>query len=365
MNKRLPAEWEAQQAVVLSFPRRAGDYGDFIFAAADQHLDLCKTICRFVPVVLLVDDTELFDEVWAKREEQVTEGSGNARFDRVIHLTSHPLYLVHLPTNDVWARDFGPITLIENGKPLICDFQFNGWGQKYPADADNAVTAALVRRNIMPESSYLPLQFVLEGGSIESDGAGTVMSTSKCLLHPKRNTGLSRTAIIKQLKQILGAQQILLLDHGHLTNDDTDAHIDTIARFAPDNTIVYQGCDDSEDSHFQDFQKMAAQLATFKNAVGEPYELMALPWPPAVFSREDGRRLPASYANFLITNDAVVVPAIHEKSDLEAVAVLQRAFPDRLIVLQPADYLLEQHGSIHCLSMQLPLIPDCPAVPSI
>ncbi|PHI20051.1 agmatine deiminase [Lewinellaceae bacterium SD302] len=365
MNHHLPPEWHPQQVVLLSFPRRGGDYGELSIPTARQHLDLCATICQYTPVILVLSDQKLFNQVWTERNEKEVRGPENIRFDRIIYAFRYPLYLVYLDTNDVWARDFGPITIIENGRATVCDFTFNGWGEKYPAELDNAVTRGLVARAILYGAQYNPLPLVLEGGSIESDGAGTVMSTSKCLFHTRRNSHHSREELIMLLKRFLGIRQLLLLDYGHLENDDTDGHIDTLARFAPGNVIVYQACDDPDDEHYNEFQRMAQQLATFKNTEGVNYELLPLPWPSPVYSQEDRRRLPASYANFLITNGAVIVPAIDKKSDPEAVAVLQRAFPDRSIVLQSADFLLEQHGSIHCLTMQIPAIPGCPVVPSV
>lgn len=367
MNKRLPAEWELQQLVLLSFPRKSGDFGVLTNEVAMQHLELCATICRFTTVLLIVADRALFEQSLAKMSLQTSESEHRieeleAIADDVVRGFPYPLYMIELPTDDVWARDFGPITMLEAGKATICDFTFNGWGNKYPAELDNQITRALKVKGLFEQATFNEIPLVLEGGSIESDGAGTIMSTSKCLLNPERNPGLTIENIKNELKAALAADQILLLDHGHLKNDDTDAHIDTIARFAPDNAIVYQACDDPEDSHYADFQAMAAQLKGFKNTAGEAYKLYALPWPPPTHSQEDGRRLPAAYANFLITNGAVIVPAINEKSDLEAVAVLERAFPDHLIVLQPANYIVEQHGSIHCLTMQIPLIPECPVV---
>lgn len=370
-KRRLPAEWEKQAAVLLSFPRPDGDYGAFAEAAARQHLNLCATICQVCPVILVASDLAFFKAVY---EELASPSAGNengsalyrnGRADLSITQFGHPLFVIELAGDDVWARDFGPISVIEDQEIKMIDYVFNGWGGKYNAELDNTVTSRLINAGIIKPATFQQSKLVLEGGSIESDGAGTVMSTRKCLLHPGRNPGLSEAEILTILRRDLGAEQVLMLSSGHLENDDTDAHIDTIARFAPGGRIVYQGCQDPQDVHYADFQRMAKELAAFADTSGKAYQLYELPWPPPTYSREDGRRLPASYANFLVINGMVICPAIHKKSDPEAKAVLERAFPDHLVKFVAADYLLEQHGSVHCLTMNIPLTQDSRVVPII
>lgn len=351
---RLPAEWEAQQLVMLCFPRSAGDYGILTNEVAKQHLSLCLTIARYVPVLLLVPDPDLL----ARTEISLGVKLASTPVNRNVHT-------YHCPADDVWIRDFGPLTVLENGQPRLLDFRFDGWGQKFPATRDNRITRILHADGIFGTTPLKSIERVLEGGAIDVDGRGTMLTTRRALLDPVRNPDLRETEWLTTLKNELGLHRIHLLEHGHLENDDTDAHVDTLARFAPHDTIVYQACTDAGDAHFAEFRALADELADLRTDSGQPYRLLPLPWPPLVRSREDGRRLPATYANFLVTNGAVILPAIHEKSDPEAVATLRQAFPGRQIVLQPADLLLEQHGSIHCLTMQIPLSPGSPVVPGV
>lgn len=371
MNKRrMPAEWERQTAVILSFPRREGDWGNLVNKITHQHLELISKIAEFTPVILLVADPELLQESLRKANLDwqssstypLIQGDINSNNITVtgehwylfrLSKRLHPILCIPEPMNDVWARDFGPITIFENEQLTLLDFTFNGWGGKYSAELDNLATRALHQRGAFGNVPLATLALVLEGGSIESNGAGTIMTTSKCLLHPGRNPHLSKSEITSKLKSYLGAEQVLYLENGHLIGDDTDAHIDTLARFIKPDTIAYQSCDDVQDVHYAGFKRMEAELRTFRQLDGKPYNLIPLPWHPPVFSEEDGRRLPASYANFLITNKGVLVPGASPGTDIIAAAVLKKALPNHKINICPAAYFLEQHGSIHCLTMPL------------
>ena len=195
--------------------------------------------------------------------------------------------------------------------------------------------------------------FVLEGGSIESDGKGTVFTTSCCLLAPNRNQPLSREDIEQKLKLYLQAERIIWIDYGELTGDDTDGHIDTLVRTAPDDTLIYVGCDDTDDEQYEGLHTMEEQLKTFRTADGKPYTLLRLPMPHAMFY--DGERLPATYANFIIINGAVIVPTYNQPdNDSAALATIQQAFPDRRIIGIDSSVIVRQHGSLHCCSMQYP-----------
>lgn len=378
-KNRLPAEWSPQEFVIMSFPRSDGDYGILTNEVAIQHLALACCIAQFTPVLMVVADLPLFNLVSQRIRKNITTKLKGPEFQSsVLSLAwakhqdiqrctgfEFPLFRVELATNDVWARDFGPLTICDGlGNRVVLDFTFNGWGNKYPAELDNAITRQLHHLGVFGAAQLQSVDLVLEGGGIESDGAGTIMATRQCLFNNNRNPNRTEAEIMHILKTAFNAKELLLVEHGYLENDDTDAHIDTIVRFAPNNVIVYQACDDPSDPHYTDFRAMAEQLRSFTNAEGQAYTCLPLPWPEPVYSRIDGRRLPASYANFLVTNGAVIVPAINKKSDPEAVAVLQRAFPDHLIVLQPTDYLLEQYGSIHCLTMQFPASQGSQAAPA-
>jgi agmatine deiminase len=253
-----------------------------------------------------------------------------------------------IPTNDTWARDFGPITIEENGVPVLLDFTFTGWGEKFAAEKDNAVNRKLLAAGAFGATALRTVDLILEGGSIESDGQGTLLTTTECLLNPNRNPHLSREQIEERLQTELGVKNILWLQHGHLIGDDTDAHIDTLARLCPDKTIVYVACDDPEDEHFASLKAMEKELEQFSG-----YRLLPLPWPGAKYDSA-GQRLPATYANYLVINGAVLVPTYNDPADSEALEVIGKAFSDREIIGIDCSTLIRQHGSLHCITMQIP-----------
>ena len=243
---------------------------------------------------------------------------------------------------------------IQDGVPVIYDFKFNGWGLKFAANYDNLITSTLYNENVFNALYENKLNFVLEGGALESDGAGTLLTTSECLLSPNRNGEWTRPVIEEYLKRTFGLQRILWLDHGYLAGDDTDSHIDTLARFADEDTIVYVQCSNSEDEHYEALRKMEAQLQTFTTIGGKPYNLLPLPMPEAVYD-ENGERLPATYANFLILNDAILYPTYRQPlNDKKAFEILRQAFPNREVVGIDCSPLIQQHGSLHCVTMQYP-----------
>jgi agmatine/peptidylarginine deiminase len=196
-------------------------------------------------------------------------------------------------------------------------------------------------------------KLVLEGGSIEVDGEGTLLTTESCLLNPNRNHGLNRAQIETELRRLLGVDRILWLKQGAIDGDDTDGHIDTLARFCDAGTIAYQACNDHNDPHYSGLRSMAAELKTLRRKDGTPYKLVPLPWPQAIHDHT-GRRLPATYANFLIINGAVLAPTYNDPADDVALAALRPAFPGREIVPVMCRPLIYQYGSLHCVSMQLP-----------
>jgi len=309
---RLPAEWEPQDAVLLAWPHADTDWAPVLSEAQKTFREIISTIERFEPVLLIRPDA----------------------YD--------------IPTNDTWARDFGPITIEEDRKPVLLDFTFNGWGGKFAAEKDNAATRKLQTKGAFGNTPVRTINFILEGGSIESDGAGTLLTTTECLLNPNRNPSLSKEQIEQHLKTELGAQEILWLNNGYLAGDDTDAHIDTLARLCPDKTILYMACDDPSDEHFSALQAMQEELRQFTE-----YRLLALPWPEAKYDKV-GKRLPATYANYLVINGAVLVPTYNDPADSTALEVVGKAFPDREIVGIDCSTLILQHGSLHCVTMQLP-----------
>lgn len=331
---RLPAEWEPQSAVQLTFPHKNTDWADVLDEVLPCFVEIAKNISRFQRVLIVCNNLEetrvLFQET-----------------------DLHNFSWVEAPSNDTWARDHGAITVEENGKPILLDFVFNGWGLKFPADKDNRITAHLYSKGVF-DAEIRPGGIVLEGGALESDGLGTLLTTSECMLSPNRNPHLNREQIETYLKDCFGLQRVLWLDHGYLAGDDTDSHIDTLARFCSADTIAYVQCTDASDEHFEALQKMEAELRQFKTLKGAPYHLVPLPWPDACFD-DDGNRLPATYANFLIINGAVLVPTYQVPQDAEALRIIKTIFPDREIIGIDCSALILQHGSLHCVTIQYPI----------
>ncbi|MDK2842379.1 MAG: agmatine deiminase [Anaerophaga sp.] len=333
-NRILPAEWESQDAVLLAWPHEETDWEPMLQETRDCFRKIIDTITRFEDVVLLVDDND-------------QNPSSRFRFPE-------RLQIVKVPVNDTWARDFGPLLVKENRKYIAVDFKFNGWGLKFAADKDNLITQRLFENRIFSQDVVREnrLNFVLEGGSIESDGKGTVLTTSRCLLSPNRNGRYSKNEIEDRLKQFLGANNILWLENGYLAGDDTDSHIDTLARFCDPGTIVYIKTDNPEDEHFEALNKMENQLRKFKTTEGKSYNLIPLPMADPVY--HNNQRLPATYANFLIINHAVLVPFYNSPKDIEAKKIFEKIFPNREVIGIDCRPLIKQNGSLHCVTMQLP-----------
>lgn len=332
----MPAEWETQSFVQLTYPHTHTDWAYML----DEVWDCFDTIAREI-----VKRQNLL--VICAEEEEIRE--------RLKDLLQDKITYAQIPSNDTWARDHGGISVLKNEKPYILDFTFNGWGMKFAAHLDNQITRQLFEKNIFPEGVQYKNRknFILEGGSIESDGRGTILTTTECLLSENRNN-LSKKKIEKKLKKYLGAERVLWLHHGYLSGDDTDSHIDTLARFCNENTIAYVKCDDKNDEHYDELEKMEKELFSFSPlGVRDSYNLIPLPMADPVFD-EDGLRLPATYANFLIINGAVLVPTYNSPKDEIAKQQLQKAFPEREIIGIDCTALIKQHGSLHCVTMQYP-----------
>lgn len=331
-----PAEWYPQSGIQLTWPHAGTDWAYMLNEVQECFINIAREIARKELVFIVTPEIES-----VRKQIKDKVNLENVRF-------------LECNTNDTWARDHGAITLIDTGAPLFLDFCFNGWGMKFAANLDNQITRKAFREGFLHGKYSNKLGFVLEGGSIESDGTGTVLTTSECLLSPNRNEELNRVEIEEYLKTNLHAEQILWLDYGYLAGDDTDSHIDTLARLCPNHTITYVHCDDVEDEHFKELQKMEEQLKSFRTLKGEPFRLLPLPMPDAIF--EDGERLPATYANFLIINGAVLYPTYNQpEKDRIAQEVLQTAFPNDEIIGIDCRSLIKQHGSLHCVTMQYPL----------
>ena len=340
---RLIAEWEAQSAVLLTWPHEGTDWAWILERAQRTYLDIAFHITRFAHLLIAAPAGQHA----GLRQSLQTRG---VPLDKV--------RLFDVSSNDTWARDHGPLTVMTNEGPQLLDFCFNGWGNKYPAELDNQVNRRLAEAGAFA-APLVSRDMVLEGGAIETDGAGTLLTTESCLLNPNRNPQMSRAEIETRLMSDFGVSKINWLDAGYLEGDDTDSHIDTLARLCPNTTLAYVTCDHPQDPHFDALKTMEASLKTMTDAAGRPYRLVALPWPGAKHSAE-GKRLPATYANFLILNGAVLVPVYQDPRDSEALARLKEAFPGYEIVPIDCLALIEQHGSLHCVTMQLPEGVYCP-----
>lgn len=335
-HRRMPAEWEHSGAVLIAWPHADTDWAYMLDDVTRCYTDIARAvIAGGSTLVVVAPDIEL--------PRKYLAGVGP---DRII--------FCQVMTNDTWARDFGPITVSDNGNIRLVDFCFNGWGLKFAACFDNLINSKLAAASLFSAPLENRLGFVLEGGSIESDGRGTILTTSECLLSPNRNGDLSRQEIERYLHDALGAQRVLWIDHGYLAGDDTDSHIDTLARLCPHDTILYVKCDNPDDEHYAQLSLMEKDLMALRTAEGLPYNLVALPLPDPVYD-EEGQRLPATYANFLITDTQILLPVYNQPAnDLLARQIMQIAFPEREIVPIDCSPLIRQHGSLHCVTMQLP-----------
>lgn len=331
-QKRLPAEFEKQSLVQFTFPHKKTDWESTWEEAIPTFVNIITATAKYVRVLVVCQNT---------------------RQTRSFFTNTENIIFYEVGLNDTWARDHGGITIVENGEKIILDFIFNGWGNKFPSEKDNLITRQLFLDNCLPADKIESIDFVLEGGSIESDGQGTLLTTSQCLLHPSRNPGLSKDEIENKLIDFFGVEKIHWLDYGELIGDDTDAHIDTLARFCNPQTIAYIKCENKNDPHYNELLKMEQQLKSFKTIDGNKYNLIPLPMTSPIYD-ENRNRLPATYANFLITNGAVIAPVYQVSEDNLAIHQLKKAFPNREIVPVDCRPIVRQGGSLHCLSMQYP-----------
>ena len=337
----LPPEWEKQLAIILTWPHANTLWGQYLDEMDKVYIQIVKHIVPREKLIIIC-----FDQTHFRHIEYLLE---KAKLP-IININFYTI-----KTNDIWVRDYGPLTIFdtETGQAKLLDFKFNAWGEKYPGDQDDAATKALYQLKAFNNLSLESSDLVLEGGSVEVDGKGTLLTTSSCLLAKTRNPSLNREQLTEKLKLLLGLKKILWLDHGRLEGDDTDGHIDTLARFTDPHTICHISCDDPNDTHFSEIQNMIEQLKSFEDYQGNPYRLIALPWPRPHF-KENGQRLPASYANFLIINGAVLMPTYDDPADLIAIKQLQVCFPDREIIGIPCSTVINNYGSLHCITMQIP-----------
>lgn len=317
---------------MLAWPHEGTDWAPILAAAEDSYVALSRAILDHEQLLILCPDRHHQARIQS-RLAAAGARLGAARFA----IRNY---------DDTWARDFGPLAVGDDRSTRLQDFRFNGWGGKYQSDADDRLNGTLAWRRPLDQH-----RLVLEGGSVDTDGRGTLLTTRACLLNPNRNPDLDQPRIERRLRDALGIRDFVWLDHGALAGDDTDAHVDTLARFCDADTLAYVQCRDPRDSHYPGLRAMEEQLR--REAAARHWRLLPLPLPPACFSAE-GERLPATYANFLIINGAVLVPVYGVASDRLALDILAKAFPGRRTVAVNCRALIEQHGSLHCATMQLP-----------
>ena len=335
-NRSFATEWDNQDGILIAWPHAGTDWAYMLDEVTACYVEMARAI--------LEDDERLV--IVAPDADDVKASLGQ-------DVDWQRISIIELPTNDTWVRDYGPIAVFKDGRTVLTDFTFNAWGMKFAADCDNLVTSRLQARGVFKAPLVNYRDLVLEGGSIETDGNGTVLTTTCCLTAPNRNDALSREQLEQELLDRLGCVKMLWLDHGALSGDDTDGHIDTLARFAPDGVILYCGCDTPEDEHYEPLMKMEEDLKQMTDAEGNPYHLIKLPLPDAMY--DEISRLPATYANFLVMNHQVLVPVYGQpENDVKACELIGQAFPGRKIKGIDCRPLICQHGSLHCATMQLP-----------
>lgn len=333
-------EWAEQSAVLIAWPQTQGDFQPWLKDVENCYVNIAKNIAQQQRLIIACQNKSHQDSIEARLNRE--------------SIDSTRIKYAPIPYNDVWVRDTAPLTVSSIKGIRFLDFRFNGWGGKYDHQADAELARNLYESGAIGCSPLDKINFVLEGGSIETDGAGTIMTTTRCLLNPNRNPEFNQGQIEGMLLQHLGADKVLWLGHGYAEGDDTDSHIDTLARFCSGEIIAYTACDNTSDPLYEEFLAMEEQIRGFTSASGSAYRLVRLPIPDPIYS-EDGNRLPATYANFLIINGAVLVPTYDDPNDTVALERLADCFPDRTMIPIDCRALIRQYGSLHCMTMQFPL----------
>jgi len=323
-KKRLIAEFEEQSFTQIIFPHADTDWAEYLDEARETFVNIINAIRKYQKCLVVSYDTDAVKTHFNDEKN---------------------LEFVQYVTDDTWARDCSALCVQEANKTTLLDFTFNGWGNKFDATKDDAMSKNIAHKYLT--CNLKSIDFVLEGGAVESNGADIILTTAQCMLNKNRNPELNALQITQKLKDFLGAEHILYLNHGYLAGDDTDSHIDTLARFIDEKTIMYVTCNDKNDEHYHALKRMEEELQMTAKEQG--LELIALPMCDAVYF--EGERLPATYANFLFVNGAVLVPTYGVSQDEEALQIFQQTFPNREIVAIDCSVLIRQHGSLHCVTM--------------
>ena len=322
-QKRLIAEFEEQSFTQIIFPHAATDWSDYLDEAQKCFINIINIIIKYQKCLVICYDINEVKKNFTANEN---------------------LFFVAYETHDTWARDCSALCVREDETTKLLDFTFNGWGEKFEALKDDQMNKSIAK---CYNKEMQTVDFVLEGGALESNGVNRILTTAACMLNKNRNAQLNAVTITQKLREYFGAEHILYLNHGYLAGDDTDSHIDTLARFINADTIMYVQCKDETDEHYKQLKFMEEELQMI--AEEQNLKLIPLPMPQAIFFEQE--RLPVTYANFLFVNGAVLVPTYNVTQDEEALNIFKKTFPQRAIVGIDASVLIRQHGSLHCVTM--------------
>jgi agmatine deiminase len=337
MGYRLPAEWEPHAATWLTWPHKEESWPGMFEPIPEVYAQIIASLSPSEPVNLIVMDEDM--EATAREKLR----AAGALLENINFHT--------IPTNDSWVRDYGPIFIARRSGLAIVDCEYNSWGGKYPPfDLDNRVPSIIAQRLGLPR---FKLGMVLEGGSIDSNGRGTLLATESCLLNPNRNPGLSMEQIESRLRDFLGVRKVIWLGRG-IAGDDTDGHVDELARFVDDRTVVAAVEEDPSDENYEPLMENYIRLQASTDQDENPLRVIKLPMPRRIEYR--GQRLPASYANFYIANQIVLVPTFNDPNDAAALAILQGLFKDRRVIGIHCGDLIWGLGAIHCITQQQPAL---------
>ena len=322
-KKRLIAEFEEQSFTQIIFPHASSDWNEYLDEAKDVFINIITQIIKYQKCLVVCYNKESVKKYFTNNDN---------------------LYFVEYKTDDTWARDCSALCVEEDNSIKLLDFTFNGWGDKFEALKDNDMNKAIASHY---SKELLHVDFILEGGGVDGNGKEIILTTSTCMLNKNRNKSLNSLEITQKLNKEFGATTILYLNHGYLSGDDTDSHVDTLVRFIAERTIMYVTCKDEKDEHYKELKVMEKELYQFSKIYN--LTLIELPMTTAIYYEE--QRLPATYANFLFVNGAVLVPTYNVKEDEIALDIFRKTFKDRDIVGIDCSTLIKQHGSLHCVTM--------------
>ncbi len=323
--KRLISEFEESSYVLLAFPHEKSDWKDLLEEVTITYIDLIQKISKYQKVIIICNDIVKVKSFFKDNTNMI---------------------FIEYETDDTWIRDFGYLSLFEDGRIVLYNFEFNAWGDKFNYKKDNLFNNYLDK--YIKNDTY-NFNFILEGGSIESNSNGLLLSTSECIYNNNRNSSYTKSDIDNFLKKTFSINNFLILEHGYIKGDDTNSHIDTLVRFTDESTLVYVQCNDINDEHYIELKYMEDELKVFE--LEYKLKLYPIPLPKAIYFNK--QRLPATYANFLILNDVVFMPTYNCETDSEALNVLEKVFKTKDIIEVDSRTLIKQGGSLHCSTMQL------------